>query len=211
MKGKLITFEGLDGAGKTTQLRKLLRYYCERGAALAHTREPGGWPASEKIRSILLDPEMDVCPAAEMYLHAAARAQHVTRVIRPLLKAGFVVLCDRFIDSSLAYQGWGRELGADAVLAANREALQGIMPDLTLLFECEDETRRVAERGRTDRMEREDDDFRRRVRMGYRDLADRRYPDRIVRIDSSAGEEATFRQVLAATNALFAEKLREDL
>ena len=135
MRGYFITFEGPDGAGKTTQIDLLRKYLLDKGLDVVVTREPGGTPISEAIRGIILDTdhsEMD--PITEMYLYAASRAQHVGQLIAPALRQGKIVLCDRFVDSSIAYQGAGRGLGMKMVEEINRAALQGIMPDITLFL-----------------------------------------------------------------------------
>lgn len=181
MQGYFITFEGPDGSGKTTQIDLLEEYLIGQGHRVLVTREPGGTAIGEAIRDIILDrdnQEMDAI--TEMLLYAASRAQHVSQLIRPALEAGKIVLCDRFVDSSIAYQGFGRGLGMEIVERANRIALQGILPDLTLFFDIDPEEglRRGSLRDRqADRLEMENLDFHRRVYKGFKALCVK-YPQR---------------------------------
>ena len=176
-----ISFEGLDGCGKTTQAQVLAERLRAAGSEVVLTREPGGTALGEEIRSLLLHGD-HVAPWAEAALYAASRAQHVDEVIRPALARGAVVVCDRYVDSSVAYQGVGRGLGLDRVLKLNLAAVGGLMPDLTVLLEIgiDDAAARVGDE--RDRIEREDDGFRERVAQGYRTLAER-FPDRYVVVD----------------------------
>lgn len=192
-RGKFLTVEGVDGSGKSTQLKRVEAFLLERGYEVLRTREPGGDAVAEKIRALLLDPENeDMLPETEALLYAASRAQHVRQVILPALERGQVVLCDRFLDSSLAYQGAGRGLGMEAVLTANAMALDGLMPDLTLLFVVREEIaqQRLARRPQEDRMEREAEDFHRRVDGGFRALAQAE-PERIRMVDTSGEKTET--------------------
>ena len=129
-----ITFEGMDGAGKTTQIRLLQERLEKAGERVVVTREPGGNALAEKIRALLLDPASEMDPLTEAYLYAAARAEHVRRVILPALQRGETVLCDRYLDSSLAYQGYGRGLGEETVRRINAQAVAGCLPDRTYLL-----------------------------------------------------------------------------
>ena len=160
MKGYFITFEGPDGSGKTTQINLLKEYLIKKGYDILVTREPGGTPISEAIREIILDTKYEeMNPVTEMLLYAASRAQHVAQLIKPALAQGKIVLCDRFVDSSIAYQGVGRNLGIEIVEEINKVALQGIVPDLTLFFDIDPEIglKRGMGRGRkADRLELED-------------------------------------------------------
>ena len=199
MKGIFVTFEGIEGSGKTTQLRRLSAHLAAKGVLHIATREPGGTPLSDEIRALVLVPrEETVFPEAELLLYEAARAQHVRGIILPALLSGRSVLCDRFCDATTAYQTHARGLDASLVDAMNRFAAGGLSPDLTLLFDLppEEGFERVKGRGNTrDRLERESLDFHRAVREGYLRLAGRA-PDRVVRIDAAAPEEEVFRAVL---------------
>jgi dTMP kinase len=205
MIGYFITFEGPDGAGKSTQIHLLNDYLKSKGWDTVVTREPGGTPIGEKIRSIILDVEnRDMNPITEMFLYAAARAQHVSQVIKPALKQGKIVLCDRFVDSSIAYQGFGRELGVEMVEKVNRFALQGITPDITLLFDINPEKglERSAMRHRgVDRLEEEKLDFHRRVYEGYV-LLSRKYPERFHVIDASRKIEEIHKTIIGEIEQL---------
>lgn len=177
MKGKFLVFEGIDGSGKTTQLNLLGEKLSTRGYQVLYTREPGGTRIGEAIRELLLDPQhSELVPVAEALLYAAARAQHVAQVILPALREGKIVLCDRFLDSSIAYQGFGRGLDVGQLEKLNGPATAGLMPDLVLLldFPCDTGMERIAESGRgVDRIEQEDRVFRSKVRAGYLALAGR--------------------------------------
>jgi dTMP kinase len=182
-----VTFEGLDGSGKTTQVELLRRHLAEAGREVVVTREPGGTALGEQIRELLLHGP-DLSAWAEAALFAAARAELVERVIAPARERGADVLCDRYVDSSLAYQGIARGLGLDAVLELNLAAVQGVLPDRTFLLLVDPATAARRTGARPDRIEREDDDFRARVAAAYRELAER-FPERIVAIEAGGSTE----------------------
>jgi dTMP kinase len=186
MKGIFITFEGPDGSGKTTQIRLLADYLESKGYPVVMTREPGGTRISEDIRKIILDPsnkEMD--GMTEALLYAAARAQHVAQLIRPSVEEGKILLSDRFMDSSIAYQGYGRELG-DKIRIINEYAVGGMQPDLTFFLDldAEEGMERAEKREKLDRMEQESLAYHRKVYEGYMELS-KIYKERYVIIDAS--------------------------
>jgi dTMP kinase len=186
-RGRLITIEGIDGAGKTTLAAALLDALTARGLDVLLLREPGGVPAAERIRELVIDPDLHVTARTEALLYAAARAQLVEEAIEPLLREGKWVLLDRFIDSSLAYQGGGRQLGIDSVRAINEFAIRTARPDRTLLLTIDADLGRSRSRSRSgqlDRLEREQNEFFDRTAAAYLELA-AEDPDRIRRIDAS--------------------------
>ena len=182
-----VTFEGIDGAGKSTQVELLKAFLEERGRAVVVTREPGGTPFGEQVRKLLLD-GFDICAGAEASLFAAARAELVERVIRPALEQGADVVADRYLDSSLAYQGVARGVGLDEVRDWNLHLIQDVLPDRTFVLSLPAEDASLRLEGPPDRMERESLVFRRRVEEAYRELG-RRFPERIVELDASLGKE----------------------
>ena len=191
-----ITFEGIDGSGKTTQLRRVAALFAEP----LITKEPGGTPTADRIRAVLLDASSKLDPLAEVLLFAASRHQHVVEVIRPVLEAGRTVLCDRYTDSTLAFQGFGRLLDLDRLRALNDWATGSLRPDLTLLFDIDEEigVRRARGRGGAElRFEAEDLRFYRRVREGYLTLAVAE-PKRFAVIDAHGSEDDVFARVEAA-------------
>ncbi|MFA5675496.1 MAG: dTMP kinase [Christensenellales bacterium] len=170
MRGLFITFEGADGCGKSTQLKFLAQFLEQNNVSVVCTREPGGSPIAEKIRGILLDKEnLEMNAVTETLLYAAARAEHVRKVVRPALDAGKVVLCDRFIHSSYAYQGFGRGLGVKLVRRLNKRALDNCMPDITIFINISPERafERMNELKQRDRLESESLEFHRRVFNGF--------------------------------------------
>jgi dTMP kinase len=182
-----VTFEGLDGSGKSTQAELLAGELRARGRDVVLTREPGGTELGERVRELLLAGG-DVSPWAEAALFAAARAELVERVIRPALERGADVVCDRYVDSSLAYQGIARGLGVDRVLDLNRPAIDGLLPDRTFLLLVDAELAGERSGDQPDRIEREGVDFRARVDEAYRELAST-FADRIVAVDGSLPPE----------------------
>lgn len=173
-RGFFLTVEGPDGSGKTTQVELLEKSLRQFGFSVLHTREPGGCEISEEIRRIILDTNnMEMCPQCEALLYAASRAQHVHQVIRPAVERGMLVLCDRFVDSSVAYQGGGRELGVETVQQVNEPAVDGMIPDATLYLAIDHREalgRRLAA-SEPDRLELETDEFHARVQQAYERLA----------------------------------------
>ena len=198
-----ITFEGGDGTGKTTQINLLKEYLENRGYEVVLSREPGGTPVAEKIREILLDKNNVMDDVTEAYLYASARAEHIRAVVRPALDAGKVVLCDRFLDSSVAYQGYGRGLSAQRVLAINREAVDGVLPDRTYLLVLDKAAaeKRVTQRGEKDRIESSGDDFKQRVAEGFLVEA-KKNPQRIVVIDAGRSIEEVAADIRADVEGL---------
>jgi dTMP kinase len=187
-RGLFVAFEGPEGGGKSTQILRLAARLRAGGIDPVVTREPGGTPSADRIRGIILDPELRVDPLTEFLLYAASRAQHVSEVILPSLEVGRVVLTDRFAAASVAYQGYGRGIEVDFVRDLNARAAQGLVPDLTLLFDLDPEVglARARARGRLDRLEHADVEFHHRVRDGYltQAAAD---PERWLVLDADAG------------------------
>ena len=201
LKGVFITFEGLDGCGKSTQMEFLAQALRERGYVVLVTREPGGTSLGEAIRGVLLDPRYHGMSArAEALLYAAARAHLVQQVIRPALADGQVVLCDRYLDSSLAYQGYGRDLGTDDIITLNVWATECLFPDLTLFLDLDDSLRSSRLAAVPDRLEAEDEEFHHRVAEGYRELL-AAHPHRIRRVDARGLETEVFERVRAVVEA----------
>lgn len=195
MKGLFITMEGPDKAGKSTQVKLLYEYLKEQGVDVLLTREPGGSPVSEKIRDVILSVDNDMGDVCEAMLYAAARAEHVRTVIKPALQKGKTVLCDRYVDSSIAYQGYGRQLGHEYVQLLNDAAIDGLLPDLTLfLYMDPDDAIDRIEQGSKDRLEITDDAFRQRVMEGYLVL-EQDNPERFVRINAAQKIEAVHEDI----------------
>jgi len=206
-RGYFITAEGNEGAGKTTILRMAARYLEEKGLRVAVTREPGGIPIAEQIRAVLLDRNnagMD--GRTEALLYAAARRQHFVEKIVPLLESGVTVLCDRFIDSSLAYQGHARGIGIEPVLEINRFAVGGTFPDLTLYLDVDPrvglERIRAGGEREINRLDLESLAFHQKVREGYRLVAGL-FPERIRTIDAAGGLDEVFAEVRRVLDGFF--------
>ena len=196
---KFITFEGGECSGKTTIINAICEYFNKNNINYITTREPGGIKISEEIRNIILDVNnTEMTPECEALLYAASRMQHLSQKVIPAIEEGKVVLCDRFIDSSLAYQGYARGLGFDMVLKANTFAL-GYMPGLTLFIDVTPDValKRLAGRGKTDRLDLEKKDFHDRVYSGYLEVL-KKYPDRIVRINGNQALEDVISDCLNA-------------
>lgn len=203
-RGRLITVEGIDGAGKTTLARGLVETLASRGVAARLLREPGGVEASERVRDLVKDPQLHLGARAEALLYAAARAQLVEEALEPLLAEGRWVLLDRFVDSSLAYQGAARGLGIEAIREVNRFATGGLVPDRTLLLAIDPAAGRARTHGRgeaPDRLEREGDAFFERIAGAYRELAAAE-PDRMRVIDAGQPPAAVLSAALAELSDL---------
>lgn len=192
MRGNFITLEGADGSGKSSFCRRMEKELSDLGIQYVTTREPGGTVISERIRSILLDrAHAEMSPRAEALLYAASRAQHVEEVIRPALEAGKLVLCERYVLSSVAYQGYGRELGEEPVTMINTFATDGLVPDLTLFFSVDPKQTLARKALAADRLEEEGAAFHGRVYEGYVRAA-ASYPGRVITIDATRSEEDVF-------------------
>jgi len=197
MKGFFITFEGIEGSGKSSLARMSAEHLSSLGYSLVLTREPGGTPLGEMIRKILLDPEGEpMTPLTELLLYFADRAEHIGKTILPSLKDGKVVICDRFSDSTIAYQGYGRGLDMETILELDRIAREGLTPDLTILLDLDVESglRRNQAARKFDRFEAEDLEFHEKVRNGYREIA-RKSPERVRLVDASLPLETVWDQV----------------
>ena len=204
MKGKFITLEGCEGVGKSTQLRLLLGYLDQNKIDYIYTREPGGTEISEKIRNIILDKDnVTMSAECEALLYAASRVEHVREVILPALNAGKFVICDRFLDSSIAYQAYGRELGEDFIRLINKPATDLAFPEATLLLELDRERakKRLLAGAPADRLESEREDFFDRVRRGY-EAVKAAEPNRVKPIDASRTIDEVFASVRAAIEAV---------
>ncbi|MEG0830420.1 MAG: dTMP kinase [Anaerovoracaceae bacterium] len=201
-RGIFITIEGPDGSGKSTQIDNIRRCLEEKGYETIVTREPGGTSISEKIRKVILDKNNnEMNPMTETLLYAASRAQHVAERIGPAVESGRTVICDRFIDSSIAYQGYGRDLG-DCVKAINEYAIMGYMPDITFLMKLDPKIgkKRIREEDQ-DRLEQEKLQFHNKVFKGYLEL-EKMYPDRIIGIDASKTIEEIRMEITVAMERL---------
>lgn len=195
-RGKFITFEGCDGCGKSTQLRLFSEYLTKAGKSHIFTREPGGGKISEEIRGILLNGKnMEMTDECEALLYAAARVQHLSDSVEPALSAGKIVVCDRYVDSSFAYQAYGRGLGEDFVTKINAYALEKYLPDATVFIDLtpEDAFKRKHGADQNDRLEKAGLDFHKRVYAGFKLLAEK-YPDRFICVDGKQTPEEIFEE-----------------
>lgn len=202
-RGKLITFEGPDGSGKTTQIELLEKYLVKNGYDIIMTREPGGTNISEKIRNIILDNRnSEMCGMCEALLYAASRAQLVEEIIRPAINHGKIVICDRFVHSSLVYQGIGRNLGVDKVREINNMALNGLTPDLVIMLNIsyEEGLKRKKKQKSLDRLEMSGDNFHKRVFEGYMKIAQN--SDKIKIVDASKDIEEVHENIINLINKL---------
>lgn len=193
-KGYFITFEGNDGSGKTTISKKVYEQLCKDGIDAIYTREPGGIEIAEQIRNIILNPKNTQMDArTEALLYAASRRQHLIEKVIPAIETGKVVICDRFVDSSLAYQGFGRELGMEEVYEMNQFAIEGHMPDKTIFLQLTPEQglARIENRDFKDRLDQEDLSFHKRVAEGYAAVLET-YRDRMIVIDASKNIDEVF-------------------
>lgn len=201
MRGRFITFEGTEGVGKSTQVRLLAKYLDESGQPYIITREPGGDGIAEKIREIILDAKnTDMADETEALLYAAARAQHVKNVILPALNEGKIVLCDRFIHSSIAYQCYGRGLPLQFVLDVNSYALKNCPPDLVVLMEMSPEKAFARKGGadKSDRLEQSGDEFFEKVNKAYEDMKDN---DDVLYIDPDGSKEEVLERLIVGLKA----------
>jgi dTMP kinase len=200
VRGLFVSFEGGEGSGKSTQIERLAARLREQGLDPLRTREPGGTPLGERVREVLLDRTLEPAPVTEALLMEAARAEIVARVIGPALDAGKIVLCDRFIHSTLAYQGGGRGLDPALLESLNRVATGGLTPDLVLLFDVDPAvglSRRERAGGAPNRLDRESLEFHQRVRNRYLELA-RREPERFLVLDASRSPDELERHIWEA-------------
>jgi len=193
--GLFITLEGIDGCGKSTQARLLASWLEKRGAEVVLTREPGGTEKGERLRELVLSPGHEIPPAAELFLYLADRAIHVAEVIAPARARGAIVVCERYTDSTLAYQGYGRGLEVALLRRLNEEATGGVVPDLTVVIDIPPEAARL-DAARLDRLESSGDSFRARVAAGFRALAAQE-PERIKLVDGQQSIAAVHAQLAA--------------
>ncbi len=217
MSGKFITFEGPEGSGKSTQAKILIRRLAKHGIEAIYTREPGGTAIGEEIRNLLQHNQAceAPCERAELLLFEASRNQLIEKVIRPTLQKGCWVICDRFMDSTTAYQGFGRNLSVDEVKAIHHFTLHGVFPDLTLLLDIDIDTgfERIAQRflalgGSADRFEREERSFHERVRTGYLQLA-KEEPDRFQIINAAQKPKVVSIDIWNVTKKLLEKKIKQ--
>lgn len=193
-KGYFITFEGIDGCGKSTQLDNVYNFLTEKGIKCIKTREPGSLKLGSQIREILLHYDGEVSNNCEMFLFLADRSQHIDTFVKPMVDEGFVVLCDRHTDSTIAYQGYGRQGNIKKLTELNKIATNGITPDLTLLFDVSVEIGHERAGKDLDRLELAGKEFFKRTRQGYIELANQ-YPDRIKIINGEKSKESVYNDV----------------
>lgn len=194
-KGLFITFEGTDGCGKTTQIEMLKDYFEKQGRTVLLTREPGAKGLGTKLREILLNYDGEVSPVCESFLFLADRAQHVDTIIKPAVAKGEIVLCDRHTDSTVAYQGYGRELDIEQIKMLNNIATSGLKPDLTFIFDIDIDTAQKRVGKNKDRMESAGIEFFKRVRNGYLEIA-KQEPERVKVLDGSKSIETIHNELL---------------
>lgn len=211
-KSVFITIEGCEGCGKTTQSKLLKKYLESKGLQVVLTREPGGSGVAEQIRNILLNPKNSIFPLCELMLYEASRTQHLQEVIKPNLEKGYVVICDRFTDSTLAYQGYARGIDKDTIIKLNNIATEGIKPDLTIYLDINPafgiKKATTINKGNLtggDRIERESIYFHNKVREGFCDLA-KKYPKRIKKIKTSKVIKKTQEQINKEIDKFFKKK-----
>lgn len=214
MQGKLIVFEGVEGCGKTTQMQLCSQWLESLGVSVVLTREPGGTELGKDLRRLLLEKSEDkpVSEVTELLLYAADRAQHIEQELKPNLAQGKYILCDRYIDSTIAYQGYGRGLNMSLIQQLNDIATGGLQSDLTIWLDVNVEVGLARKRGQTklDRIEQEAIDFHYRVQQGYTELA-ASYPSRIFRVDGSLNQELVHEQIraiLISNSGIFADNLK---
>lgn len=194
-KGLFITFEGTDGCGKTTQIEMLKDYFEKQGRTVLLTREPGAKGLGTKLREILLNYDGEVSPVCESFLFLADRAQHVDTIIKPAVARGEIVLCDRHTDSTVAYQGYGRELDIEQIKMLNNIATSGLKPDLTFIFDIDIDTAQKRVGKNKDRIESAGIEFFKRVRNGYLEIA-KQEPERVKVLDGSKSIETIHNELL---------------
>jgi len=200
-KGLFITFEGIDGCGKTTQIKLLKEYFEKNGKSVVLTREPGAKGLGTKLREILLNYDGEVSPNCESFLFLADRAQNIDIIVKPAIEEGKIVLCDRHIDSTVAYQGYGRGLDIDRITKLNDIATSGHKPDLTFVFDIDIDTSMARVGKEKDRMESAGIEFFKKVREGYIDIS-KNEPKRVKLIDGTQPIENIHNQVITEVNAL---------
>lgn len=202
-KGFLVTFEGPDGSGKTTQIKLLTKYLTDRGYQVLSTREPGGTDISEKIREIILDNKnSSMSSMCEALLYAASRAQLVDEIIKPALREGKFIICDRFVESSIVYQGIGRNLGIENIRRINDAALNGLRADATFMLTIpyEEGLKRKENQRELDRLEKSGEDFHRKVFFGYLELA--KENKNIIEIDAARDIESVHKDIVKRINLI---------